>query len=1112
MDRVAQMTVRAVDDASQVINKIRETAVSAAQTMQESFNGLETIGKGLGIAGAAITGMFTLLTKSTAEYNLELQRTLAMTGKQGQALDEMAVKVMGLGDTLQEEFGVKGVQAQNAFYYVLSTGVEAGSKGFNTLAESAFKLSKVVGPEAGGLSEVVTQLADTTKTFGGEMENTAHTAEVFYKAAQMSNITVGELAASLRVSGGAARVAGVSLEEASAILAVMGDNGQKAEIAGTGLRQMLIKLAAPSVEAQKALDKLGVSIFDGAQKSLSMTEIVKEMGVQFRKLSATKKLEFLEAMGADIVKTKKGTVDFVASIEKLQDSMKKTGMATTEQSKAIEKLGVQTTKGAGKMRNFIDIVLDMKGRLGELSQQEQLVALRAIFGEEAIKGFTSAIGKGSENLRKYVEDLKNAKMLSEGWNNIKKQLAIQFDILVAKVEIFGRQIASILAPAITDIVIKIQKFVDSVREWIRQNPELSNTIVIWTAVGGVILTALGGITTAVGVVGAAIAGIILAMNTAAGVVTGVLFAGIVTAFAGITAALLLLRKAWDEQFLGIHTAANILWQRIKEGWNKLWVILSPLVNRIANTIKDIWQGLSDTVGRIVQNFIVWLFNNYGRLEKEILPIIQTFVTNCLGLWDKFNTEILPILSDFWEALKRLWDIGIKKLQELWNKWWPELKKEWDKFNNETVPAIKKFMEEVHKKWNEWKPKIEKLINDITKKIAEIKAAVQKCVDDTKPIWEEFLKWWKKKNDDEFPKLFRGFESVSNEFTGLVEELTNTVMIIFETFFPSLQSTVESGYGGILNTSLYFGKEYRTFWDAIIGFLNNTILPLVEMFINGFKRNWGTLNFYLKEWLPKFKKTLDFIFKDPLGNITIWLLTDFLPSIQRAWGKIMEAILNKIKEKWMEIKAFYDKNIKPLLDNIDNFLHGTNNIQNISGGQGGAGGFQTVGYFGGGTGGPQTFQLGTIAYDEAGNPVANMGVPGQIFGPPSPTSNVGAPSNAPINYGINGVNHPPVGNTFNGQPWNPPSPGTQGSFNGPIQSYPVGTPNNYSQVPYENVPWNQPATGIYGPFAPGSAYSNTPSRSGVTLQVGTLIADESSLREFERKLSGIASRRLAGQGI
>jgi TP901 family phage tail tape measure protein len=110
--------------------------------------------------------------------------------------------------------------------------------------------------------------------FGLEAKDVTRVGDVLAKAAASANTNVEQLGYAMSYVAPVASGLGMSLEEASAAVAIFSNAGIQGERAGTTLRQVLAQLSGPSEEAQKKLQELGISAEDINPEIHSLADII----------------------------------------------------------------------------------------------------------------------------------------------------------------------------------------------------------------------------------------------------------------------------------------------------------------------------------------------------------------------------------------------------------------------------------------------------------------------------------------------------------------------------------------------------------------------------------------------------------------------------------------------------------------------------------------------------------------------------------------------------------------------------------------------------------------------------------------------------------------------
>lgn len=119
--------------------------------------------------------------------------------------------------------------------------------------------------------------SNVLSAFRMEAEQTSIVADVMATAAASANTDVSQLAEAMKPVGGVASALGHSLQETTAALMAMAQEGRQGSEAGTGLRRVLTSLVNPTKDARQALKELGLEARDLNPATMELAEIVEAL-------------------------------------------------------------------------------------------------------------------------------------------------------------------------------------------------------------------------------------------------------------------------------------------------------------------------------------------------------------------------------------------------------------------------------------------------------------------------------------------------------------------------------------------------------------------------------------------------------------------------------------------------------------------------------------------------------------------------------------------------------------------------------------------------------------------------------------------------------------------
>lgn len=150
--------------------------------------------------------------------------------------------------------------------------------------------------------------------FNLEADQTTRVVDVLATTASSSNTNVEQLGEAMKFVAPVAAAFGISVEEASAAMGVLSDNGIQASSAGTGLRKVLSALASPTAEAQKELEKYGLTLKEVDPSTNALQDTIQRLSQV--SLSAASALTIFGDRGAPAILALTGQTERLEALNK----------------------------------------------------------------------------------------------------------------------------------------------------------------------------------------------------------------------------------------------------------------------------------------------------------------------------------------------------------------------------------------------------------------------------------------------------------------------------------------------------------------------------------------------------------------------------------------------------------------------------------------------------------------------------------------------------------------------------------------------------------------------------------------------------------------------------
>lgn len=168
-------------------------------------------------------------------------------------------------------------------------------------------------------------------------------------------------------------------------------------------------------------------------------------------------------------------------------------------SKALDELGVKTADAAGNLRPMPDILKEIYEKTKNLGTAERGGFLKAIAGEEAVKGMSHLVDQaGSGELQAFIAQLQSAEGSASRVSKVMADnLRGDLDGLGSAWEDLGIQLQEQQNGPMREITQTLTGIIGGVKSWVAENPKLAANIVKTAAGVGILMAGMGGLTLAI---------------------------------------------------------------------------------------------------------------------------------------------------------------------------------------------------------------------------------------------------------------------------------------------------------------------------------------------------------------------------------------------------------------------------------------------------------------------------------------------------------------------------------------------------------------------------------------------------------------------------------------
>lgn len=233
-------------------------------------------------AGTAIGNIAANMVSQISNAVAQIPAQMVSVGSSFEASMSQVAATMGI-TSAAAEFKTLSDAAKEMGESTKFSASQAG-EALNYLALAGYDAEKAVSAlptvlnvaAAGGmdLADASDMITDAMSALGLETSQMANFADKLAVTAQKSNTSVAQLGSAILTVGGTAKQLAGGVTEMNTALGLLADNGIKGAEGGTALRNIILSLTAPTNTAAKAIDALGLQVYDAQGKMRSLQDII----------------------------------------------------------------------------------------------------------------------------------------------------------------------------------------------------------------------------------------------------------------------------------------------------------------------------------------------------------------------------------------------------------------------------------------------------------------------------------------------------------------------------------------------------------------------------------------------------------------------------------------------------------------------------------------------------------------------------------------------------------------------------------------------------------------------------------------------------------------------
>lgn len=617
---------QAVADATAELNRMEQELKDLPNSLQLVGSKMQEVGSKFGSIGSSLTSTGRTLTtrvtmpiagagaavlKFGSEFDAQMSSVQAVSGAVGDEFESMREAAISWG----EKTVYTAKETGDALYYM-------GLAGWSS-EESVAALGGVLNLAAAGnldlgrtsdiVTDSMTALQISADGYTNGIRNADHFSNVLAATMSNSNTTVDMMGETFKYAAPVAGTLGYSIEDLSLATGLMANNGIKASMAGTTLRNIFQRMAKPTKESDAAMRKLGLTMDDGEGNMLSFLQIMDQLRGSFGNIMVPEE-------------------EFQAQLEELDIALESGTMSQSEYDKTLKTL-LEDTYGA------------------EGAQQAMYAAM--LGGARGMAGVLAIANATDEEYEALKQAIYGADQAFEGQGAAAGMASVQMDNLKGDVTRMTSALGTSMIK-ISDLSSgPLREFVQGITELINKfnalSPEQQGQIVKWALIAaaiGPVTMAVGGLFSGIDSILTVGGKLVSGIGTIKGLLTGA--GGLSAALSGGAAAFGGLAAAAAPFLIGGAVVAGIVaagvliyknWDTIKEKAGQLKDWVGEKWNALKDKTSEVWGNIKTTISGRMSDAKKAVTDRVGSLRTELATTWGNVKTNTATTWNNMKTSL-----------------------------------------------------------------------------------------------------------------------------------------------------------------------------------------------------------------------------------------------------------------------------------------------------------------------------------------------------------------------------------------------------------------------------------------------------------------------------------------
>lgn len=279
-------------NVTQFSSGIKEAESMFDSLLNKSNSTMDKITSGISVAGKAMTGIGLGTTaigvsaaKGFGEFQMNLNKAAVVAGGTSKNINELA----DVANRMGAELPISANEAAQAMIEMAQNGADLNKikTQFPAIAQAATAAGADLTTTAGVVQQAM-------NVWGDSIGSSEQAAAILTQNANISNASIETMQQGLSNVASSSKLLGVNMTDASTAIGLITNTGMSAAQASQDLNHAMLKMAAPTKNGAKEMQRLGLSFTDAAGNMKPFKQILTEVAEKTKNMSQAEKTASLK--------------------------------------------------------------------------------------------------------------------------------------------------------------------------------------------------------------------------------------------------------------------------------------------------------------------------------------------------------------------------------------------------------------------------------------------------------------------------------------------------------------------------------------------------------------------------------------------------------------------------------------------------------------------------------------------------------------------------------------------------------------------------------------------------------------------------------------------------